>query len=136
MTHGIWRAKASLRAAEACHYSGYDNIHSSSLSPALSISLLSAAFHMVQRSTEKCKPITTLEQCEAAADELGLAVTKAKYDRGNGKKSGAPPNCYYASKKLPNKLMFNADSGNDGACSEDYQCLCHAGMSSHSDMLL
>merc|ERR1719367_2189136 len=68
-----------------------------------------------------CKRLTTLEDCETAARQLGLEHTTAS-DFSNPQ---YPPYCYH---KPGNKLYFNKAITSPASCSSERNCLCRSSL--------
>ena len=88
-------------------------------------------YHLLTETGARCaSPITTLEECEAAAVALGLESLHAA-DDGQSLADVDPPGCYeerYSYTHLRTRLKFNTGmrtgEPNTGACSPFDQCLC------------
>ena len=75
-------------------------------------------YRLVTDGDTSCTPITTQEECQAAARALNLAGTTASVQTGTG--SYDPPYCFYSG----SHLWFNPGGTLTGSCSSSDQCLC------------
>ena len=62
----------------------------------------------------------TQQECEEAAQQLGLSDTSAQEDDDGNAAYNDPPYCYFES----NKLYFDRTARNTGGCSSSDQCIC------------
>ena len=78
---------------------------------------------LVENPGVPCNNITTLSECQEAAQQLGLYDTTVDYlnDNWTYGSSFYPPYCYYTS----NHLKFNPSGLNRGSCYSNGKCLCH-----------
>ena len=67
---------------------------------------------IVERIYDHCNFITTISECEAAAQYLGLSDTSAT--TVNNKGNGDPPYCYYEG----GNLQLNGDGTSTGGCGD------------------
>merc|ERR1719265_2072642 len=84
-----------------------------------SASTTTSVAYLVLKSCECEWPLTSIEECSAAAQSLDLSDTTAT-DDGQSGKSYDPPGCYFES----SSLKFNADQSNTGDCKSADQCIC------------
>ena len=76
---------------------------------------------MVTSSDTSCNRVTSSDECEAAARELGLADTSAHIE---DMPSYMPPNCFYHDGLSGYHLYYNTGSSSNAACSSTIKCIC------------
>ena len=83
--------------------------------------IISEDYILVDRPGVTCHPIAMAEECEAAAQQLGLSDTTAIEDGNSPGYSADPPNCYFEA----GALKFNSFGANTGSCGYyGDKCLC------------
>ena len=80
---------------------------------------LCIGYTIVEDPGVTCDPITSLSECEAAANYLGLPDTSPQ--ELNIGMSIDPPFCYLDE---DDKLWFNGDGDNTGECDNGDKCIC------------
>lgn len=89
----------------------------------MSALVILGTYILVAQSSATCHRIKSVEECEAAAQQLGLSDTTVYSDVHNP--TGDPPYCFVEQ----GRLKFNEDGTNAGACGTGAdrgsdKCLC------------